>query len=524
MKSNSFFIFIALLFIHLSSFADDRGVSEGLARPHITAQRAIVKYKDGVQTVIMQSSLSSDAQELGWLVALPTVPTSVKQIGKGLFTELSGAAPTLLVFSSADARLLFNLTFFLMILYVLLLLMLNKIRFIHLVVLLLFVCVIFAAEFTNMSRSRGTKTNRSLDLTPSKAVGNYDIEIIKPDSKKALGDWLVGQKISPLLAAQDTLVTNYIEKGWCFVAIKLHRTESGESVVHPLSFTFSSKKSIYPMALNTLGTSGSYFEFYVLGDAVASHPQLMTNYVKKFSEQKPLKCKSGEACECEVGPPLVYYGSFYSGGLTDFSSADLFWDGMVVTKLSARLETTDLVDLEFNSQEYLEGKHFLVYLKRTARVESISKVFVISAWILVMTCLVVISNRILQKDSELFVRSVLIVTCFLGFIIYNVGYAQLTIIDPKINLKSSAIKCIDLKEYLLNFKKGPCGNVLFKSKKQFLTIFQAYIDKDQGYSLKGIEKSMFISHLGITKKAGNLWIWTGGRMYISFPLKPTNDK
>ncbi|MDQ1256488.1 MAG: hypothetical protein QG656_1084 [Candidatus Hydrogenedentes bacterium] len=47
--------------------------------PEIPSQQAIIRYRAGIETLIIESTFDSDAGELAWLVPVPAKPTSVKK-------------------------------------------------------------------------------------------------------------------------------------------------------------------------------------------------------------------------------------------------------------------------------------------------------------------------------------------------------------------------------------------------------------------------------------------------------------
>ena len=62
--------------------------------PAIPVERAVISWKDGVETLILASSADSDSQKLGWLIPIPAAPQKIEpQTPGGLKTLVSCIQP-----------------------------------------------------------------------------------------------------------------------------------------------------------------------------------------------------------------------------------------------------------------------------------------------------------------------------------------------------------------------------------------------------------------------------------------------
>lgn len=52
--------------------------------PEIPTQRAIISYKEGIETLIIESSVSAEGQSFGWVLPLPVGPTEIGKAPKEL--------------------------------------------------------------------------------------------------------------------------------------------------------------------------------------------------------------------------------------------------------------------------------------------------------------------------------------------------------------------------------------------------------------------------------------------------------
>ncbi len=78
-------VVIGFLLSASAAFGDGCYVPERAVRkiPEIAAQRALLSWKDGVETLVISSALNSEAQTLGWIIPVPAVPTTVEKATPG---------------------------------------------------------------------------------------------------------------------------------------------------------------------------------------------------------------------------------------------------------------------------------------------------------------------------------------------------------------------------------------------------------------------------------------------------------
>ncbi len=83
-------VVIGFLLSSSAAFGDGCYVPERAVRkiPEIAAQRALLSWKDGVETLVISSALDSEAQTLGWIIPVPAVPTTVEKATPGSLKTL----------------------------------------------------------------------------------------------------------------------------------------------------------------------------------------------------------------------------------------------------------------------------------------------------------------------------------------------------------------------------------------------------------------------------------------------------
>ena len=59
------------------------------AAPAIPSQRAILVYRNGIEKLVIESSLYGKGQEFGWVIPLPSKPTEYEKTSPGLIKTFS---------------------------------------------------------------------------------------------------------------------------------------------------------------------------------------------------------------------------------------------------------------------------------------------------------------------------------------------------------------------------------------------------------------------------------------------------
>ena len=105
-------------------------------------------------------------------------------------------------------------------------------------------------------------------------VGVYDTTTLAATDSSALTQWFENNDYA-LPQAASRVISNYVQRGWVFVATKVRRDLAGRTATspHPLCFTFPSPKPVYPMQLTGIGNSNLAVELFVFGpeQATAKH-------------------------------------------------------------------------------------------------------------------------------------------------------------------------------------------------------------------------------------------------------------
>ena len=81
---------LSLLFVCQLSYADGVYIPAAKKKiPDIPVQRALVKYRGGTESLIVESTLNGEGGDYGWIIPVPSPPTKFEKISPGLLKTMS---------------------------------------------------------------------------------------------------------------------------------------------------------------------------------------------------------------------------------------------------------------------------------------------------------------------------------------------------------------------------------------------------------------------------------------------------
>jgi hypothetical protein len=313
--------------------------------PEIPAQRAVLVWKDGAETLVIASALDSEAQRLGWLIPLPAVPQTIEKGTPGALKTLAFCIQPEI---THDLREQLQWTAVFVVLGNLLLAtyLFKRKRFLDLVVLLLLVFLLYSLLLSaSAGRGSGATQAANVQVEKTATVGSYQISVLRPAQADALNAWLAENGFSSLPPAADATVSDYIARGWVFAAVKLTRSESGANAPHPLKMAFLAKEPIYPLRLTAIAGGTTDFEIFVVAPDRASCNSLTEVYCDRFS------AADDEDGDPEAQRTLAGAATHRSIGHPDICA--LMWDGCVLAKFAGSLSASDMTDdIRFGWREF----------------------------------------------------------------------------------------------------------------------------------------------------------------------------
>ena len=355
LRLHSLGILVALAF---ASFARGDGcyIPERAVRkfPEIPAQRAVLSWKDGQETLLISSALYSESQKLGWIISLPAAPTSIeKQSPGGLKTLDFCIQPE--ITHDLHPQLSFAIYVFLVGNLVLATLLFRKRDIIACLLFEFFFFVLLPSLTLSAGGGRASTSKAgNVQLGKTATVGSYWISILTPDMPDVLNAWLAKNGFSALPTAAGPIVADYISNGWVFAAIRLVRDESGANAPHPIEMTFPSKGPVYPLKLTGLAGGSTAFEIFVVANDRAACKELEVEFCDRFRQDT-------DRTSYEYAPesdPHYETKTLFAGKTTNQSIGhpaicSLMWDKCILTKFAGMIAADRMTaDLHFDMKPF----------------------------------------------------------------------------------------------------------------------------------------------------------------------------
>jgi hypothetical protein len=303
--------------------------------PDIPSQRALLTWRDGVETLVISSTLDSEAQKLGWIIPLPAVPTTMEKADPGMLKTLAFCVQPWITHD--NIRTARRTTIFLAWALGVLWATVFRVKTILDALMLLFLLgVLSVLVFAGIGTAGGMLGQSVLGTSIERTarVGAYDVTVLKAKSPLALNNWLATNQYAALPDNAAGVVAEYIQQGWVFTAIQLARTEPGRNTPHPIKLVFPAAQAVYPWKLTAAVGGAPELELFVVGKERAGLKGLPTEHCERFGVE-PAEVKRFSGQWTTIGHPEVM---------------PLLWWGCVLTKLAGKVNSAD--DLRMEWSEY----------------------------------------------------------------------------------------------------------------------------------------------------------------------------
>ena len=341
-------VFLCLLFVCRLSFADGCYIPEARKKlPDIPIQRALVEYREGIETLIIESTLDGEGNRFGWIIPVPNEPLRFEKISPGLLKTLSlQIQPKINHIEPVPGVFGIPLigTFAILII-------ISCFSIIHWgakgIFIFLALGVLFFLGIPNFITYRAASgplsiVSPSVEIKSREIVGNYEIFILKAEASLELNQWLEGNRFSKFPQKAIPIVDHYISDGWYFVVAELQTTTNGISTPHPVLLEFAAGRPVYPMQLTALPDSPVYLELFVVAEyeAIPVSYNLQKEYCGHFTyktiwaDYTPGDTK-GFVSEDFYGP---------DEGIAHPDALKVMWDGCVVTKFADEISSSKMDD------------------------------------------------------------------------------------------------------------------------------------------------------------------------------------
>ncbi len=350
---------LPILAIADGKYYGDRAI---VAPPTIPVQRALIRWEDGVQTLLVESGVESASPRLGWILPVPAEPTAFDAAEPGLLATMSLALQPHIETGGGMSWLLSAFLLWTVGMRVALYAYLRRrhgnqeIRKVlwESVAILAVYAILSGMLLPTLGKSSGIASGPgvppSVVVTQVVAVGAYEVQVLQAETADALAAWLAEHGFAAPNAAARSHLDAYIAEGWCFLVAQLQREGEGYSEPHPLAVTFPTPSPIYPMRLTGVDAVPLHLDLIVIGDQPARAPHLERVFSQRMSLSKDMTSLQW------------YTARVYHPALPEYV-ADSAW----VTRLSGRLELAQMqADLPIIFDAQLGAHREVLYSHRAA--------------------------------------------------------------------------------------------------------------------------------------------------------------
>jgi len=335
--------FCVLLLATASALADGKffPLLKVVDEPGIQAQRALISYRDSIETLIVQSDIDHAGKSLGWVLPLPAEPTSIEACEPYTLTLLSSAVGPHV--ADYPGKLIAVSVLFLLIALVYCkpilapsrkLILSSALRAIFLVFVILFVAFLLMPTLGLSSGPIG-----DIDILQTARAGVYDVTVIRGENGEAVRGWLNSNGFGCSEAAVQIL-DDYASSGWCFLSATVAADATGPITHHPLKVAFPTEEAIYPLRLTGEGADTVQLDLLVIAEKRAKAHHMATWLCDSFAKV-PLR-------DSFEGFPASRPQTYRPDNIRLWAQiggpdiTDLLWPGCVVTRLRGRLSVADM--------------------------------------------------------------------------------------------------------------------------------------------------------------------------------------
>lgn len=290
-------VLLSFLFVYQLSYAD--GVYIPAARkkiPNIPVQRALVKYHNGTEALIIESSLDGEGGDYGWIIPVPSSPTKFDKVSPGLLKTMSLQIQPKIHHVESHAKVfgigVSGIITILIVITCFCIMRWGAKGSIISLTLLVFSIFIILPNFIAYRAGSGSlsKANPLIKITNREIVGDYEVFVLDVQNSSVLNTWLENNGLSKFQPEATKLIDEYISHDWLFVVAKLRTILDGIATPHPIMLEFETDKPVYPMKLTAIPGSTLYLELYVVGEneAIPVNYNLQKEYCNFFDYGKML--------------------------------------------------------------------------------------------------------------------------------------------------------------------------------------------------------------------------------------------
>ena len=357
------------------------------AMPQIPLQRALIVYRDGVETLIVESTFDSESPGVGWILPLPAEPTKIDVADPGMLTTMAVClGPEVIHDLREELWWGFFVLLFMLPLTCKAVFLTEGVRLLD-GMLWLIVCLLFASMLGHAGAGGAQSSN--VTVLSTQKVGGYDVSVLRAGDPGALAAWLSKEGLTALSQDANAIVGEYIEDGWCFAVARLRRGAKGPATPHPLRVTFPAEKPVYPMRMTRIAGTLTHVELYVVAEQMSVADGFRIVSADRYAAWLLDSEEKWFAFRMRTGGAFIFPGrlihfrdesrllkDFWPEGLPAFSGTgnrtalgqpgvmQLLWDGCIVTRLEADLSPEEMQTDVWIGRRALRAQHERVFSRR----------------------------------------------------------------------------------------------------------------------------------------------------------------
>jgi hypothetical protein len=362
--------------------------------PEIPSQRAIISYRDGVETLVVESSYATDSPAVGWILPIPAEPQSIEVADRDVLESVAMCMRPRMVHDLEQG--LWAVRMALLIVGVCSAAMIASPKGGRLEIIVVAVLAFFfllSIMLPSLSAGGGSADIAGIHELSLQRVGGSEVATLKAKDATALQGWLKANKLAELPAAGVPLIEDYAKQGWVFLVAKVAGNGAGESAAHPLAVKFATQKPVFPMRLTALAGTTTQVDLYIAGDGAASAEGFT---LKSADRYERIKGEEDLAEHYEATRTRLAIGSP--------DAARYLWDGCVVTHLSASLTPAEQMksDVSITLSPFTKPHRETVY-SSSGRRQAVQVVLLLGG--VCMVLLLGVACRYRQWPNKLAIRT-----------------------------------------------------------------------------------------------------------------------
>ena len=321
--------------------------------PDIPHQRALIKYRNGIESLVVQSTADGKAERFGWLLPVPAVPQRLEIITPGLLETIALQMSPAVIGSKNVMKDPIGvwIALFYFVGLISLAIASKKHRFAFIIVFFISLALaFFFGSILGSYRSPGM-ARFNVEVIETQTLGSYDVTVLRANTEEDLNRWLAENQYRTMGSMGLSVARQYIQDGWVFVAARLKKPTAGAATPHPLLIEFPAATPVYPMRLTALPASDLYLQLFILAEEEAVPLDVPLRKIAAFrfyskskitDDSRTVQAHEGYQGEGNRAPQIAHPDAFR-----------LMWNNCVLARFDGRISPSQMkADLYFDFQNF----------------------------------------------------------------------------------------------------------------------------------------------------------------------------